>query len=326
MFLPWPILVFLGLGFFAIGAVAGSFLNVCIYRIPWQKSVIWPSSRCPHCYASIAARDNIPIVSWFALRGECRSCGAPVSFRYPMIEALVGFLFLGAFLLDVIAGPRGDWGEVSAFQLLAAAYHALFLALLVAAAFIDYDLMIIPDEIAGTGIILGILLGTIWPGVRPDPAAATTHLGGFGIGFLGLIVGCGIILLVRQSAEIVLFFLRAARLTELREGMGLGDLTLLGMIGAFMGWQAAILTFFLAPFFGLGQAVWKMCKKVKKWIRGDQLSSADREMPFGPYLSVAAATLLFLWPKIWRGWALGLFDTVYVIFWWMLGINVDGPH
>ncbi len=129
MFLIWPMLVFLGLGFFLIGTVVGSFLNVCIYRIPWQKSVIWPGSRCPRCYAAIAARDNIPIVSWIALRGECRSCGAPISVRYPLVEALVGLLFLGAYLVDVIAGPRGAWGQVPAFQLVAAAYHAVFLAL-----------------------------------------------------------------------------------------------------------------------------------------------------------------------------------------------------
>jgi leader peptidase (prepilin peptidase)/N-methyltransferase len=319
-------LVCLGFGFFAIGAVVGSFLNVCIYRIPWQKSVVWPGSRCPHCYASIAARDNVPIASWFALRGECRSCGAPISLRYPLVEALVGFLFLGAYLIDVFAAPRGPWGEVPAFQLVAAAYHAVFLALLVAAALIDYDLMIIPDEIAVTGIVLAIVGGTLWPGVRPEPASATTHLQGFWIGLVGLVVGCGLILLVRQSAEIVLFVLRVIRLTEAREGMGLGDLTLLGMIGAFLGWQAAILTFFLAPFFGLGQALWKIVNKIKKWIQGRQLSTSDREMPFGPYLSIAAASLFFLWPKLWRGWALGLFDTVYVIFWWMWGVNVDGPN
>src|SRR5262249_31165650 len=268
---------------------------------------------------------NLPIVSWFALRGECRSCGAPISARYPLVEALVGFLFLGAYLADVIAAPRGDWGEIPAFQLVAAAYHCVFLALLVAAAFIDYDLMIIPDEIAVTGIVLGIVLGTIWPGVRPEPASASTHLGGFWIGLVGLAIGCGIILLVRQCAEIVLLVLRVLRLTEMKEGMGLGDLTLLGMIGAFMGWQAAILTFFLAPFFGLGQAVWKLINKIKKWMQGRQLTSLDREMPFGPYLSMAAAALLFLWPKLWKGWALGLFDAIYVIFWSMLGVNVDRP-
>src|SRR6516165_8673696 len=105
--LTWPMLILLGLGFFAVGTIVGSFLNVCIYRIPWEKSVIWPDSRCPGCLAPIAARDNIPILSWIMLRGECRSCGAPIAWRYPMVEALVGLLFLGAYLVNVIAAPRG---------------------------------------------------------------------------------------------------------------------------------------------------------------------------------------------------------------------------
>ena len=107
----WPILAILGLGFFTIGTVVGSFLNVCIYRIPWQKSVVWPSSRCPHCFAEIAARDNVPIVSWIALRGECRGCGTSISVRYLLVETLVGFLFLGAYLLDVFPWDRGIWGQ-----------------------------------------------------------------------------------------------------------------------------------------------------------------------------------------------------------------------
>ena len=109
MLAAWPMLVALGLGFFLIGTVVGSFLNVCIYRIPWQKSVIWPSSRCPRCWSAIAPQDNIPIVSWLALRGECRHCGSGISVRYPLVEALVGLLFLGAFLVDVVAAPRGPW-------------------------------------------------------------------------------------------------------------------------------------------------------------------------------------------------------------------------
>src|ERR1700723_812078 len=110
MLAMWPLLAALGIGFFMIGTVVGSFLNVCIYRIPWQKSVIWPSSRCPRCFSAIAARDNIPILSWIALRGECRQCGLPIAVRYPMVEALVGLLFLGVYLVDVIAAPLGMWG------------------------------------------------------------------------------------------------------------------------------------------------------------------------------------------------------------------------
>jgi len=316
MFLTGPILAMLGLGIFSIGTVVGSFLNVCIYRLPWQKSVIWPSSRCPRCWSAIAARDNIPIVSWIALRGECRECGAPISPRYPLVEALVGLLFLGAFCVDVIGGPPGPWGQVDAFQLVAVAYHAVFLALLVAATFIDYDVMMIPDQITVTGMVLGVALGTLWPRVRPEPADAQTHLGGFGVGLAGLLVGAGLVQAVRSIAG---FILR-------REAMGFGDVTLLGMIGTFLGWQAAVLTFFLAPFFGLAHAAGRMVAYWKKRWNGDQLSSADREIPFGPYLSMAAASLLVLWPWLWPGWARGLFGTLFVIFWWMLGIQVNLPN
>ncbi len=313
MFLTWPILAALGFGFFLIGSVVGSFLNVCIYRIPWQKSVVWPSSRCPQCYAAIAARDNIPVVSWLILRGECRQCGAPISIRYPLIEGLVGLLFLGAYLVDVIAGPRGFWGEIPPFQLLAAAYHALFLALLVAATFIDLDWWEIPDQITFTGMALGVALGAVGPRVRPVPASAATHLEGLGVGILGLLVGAGLTYAFRQAFSFVFR----------REAMGMGDVTLMGMVGAFLGWQAAVLTYFIAPFLGLGHALWKLLKKVRKRLSGKKLSSADSELPYGPYLSMAAASLLLIWPWLYRVWAGNFFGMLYVIFWWMLGIDTD---
>src|SRR6516165_7255171 len=111
MFVNWPTLAVLGAGFFVIGTVVGSFLNVCIYRIPWQKSVIWPGSRCPRCLSAIAAQDNIPVVSWVALRGESRNCGARIAVRYPLIEALVGLLF-AVYVSYMIYGPAIPWGPL----------------------------------------------------------------------------------------------------------------------------------------------------------------------------------------------------------------------
>ena len=312
--LTWPTSVALGLGFFLIGTVVGSFLNVCIYRIPWQKSVIWPGSRCTRCWSAIAPRDNIPIVSWIALRGECRQCGEPIAIRYPMVEALVGLLFLGVYLLDVAIGSSNRW--VSVDRLIAATYHATFLALLVAATFIDYDLMIIPREITLIGLVFAIGMGTAFPEIRPVPALARTHLQGFWMGLLGFLVGAGLTQFVRLTAG---FILR-------REAMGIGDVDLLGMIGAFMGWQAAVLAFFFSPFFGIVHAAWKLIAYFQKRFRGGQLSSSDREMPLGPYLSMAAATLLFVWPVLWRRWAAMLFGTLYMLFWWILGVNVPAPH
>jgi leader peptidase (prepilin peptidase)/N-methyltransferase len=317
VFVTWPVLAVLGAGFFLLGAVLGSFLNVCIYRIPWQKSVIWPQSRCPRCLSAISGVDNIPIVSWVALRGECRQCGLPISRRYPLVEALTGALFLGAFAVDVIAGPRGIWGMVPLTQLAAAAYHCTFLALLVAAALIDADLWIIPDEITVTGMVLGLVIATISPQVRPSPAVqAGGHLAALWTGVLGLFVAAAMTQAVR------LFFSFVFR----REAMGLGDVTLMGMIGAYLGWQAAVLTFFLGAFLGLGHALWKLARYLKKRLTGGQLSSSDRELPYGPYLSLAAALLYFAWQWVWPICSRNLFLPLYVIFWWSLGIYVDQPN
>jgi leader peptidase (prepilin peptidase)/N-methyltransferase len=190
----------------------------------------------------------------------------------------------------------------------------VFLALLVAATFIDYDLTIIPDEITVPGMVVGVGVGTLWPQIRPAPATwpAMTHFQGFWAGLLGLAVGAGLTQFVRKSAS---YLMR-------REAMGFGDVTLMGMIGAFLGWQAAVLSFFLGPFIGLTHAVWKLLNYWKKRISGRQLSSADREIPFGPYLSMAAAGLLLFWSWVWPVCNRRLFEPLYVIFWWMLGINV----
>jgi leader peptidase (prepilin peptidase)/N-methyltransferase len=315
VFVNWPMLAVLGAGFFVIGTVVGSFLNVCIYRIPWQKSVIWPGSRCPRCLAAIAGFDNIPVVSWIALRGECRGCGLPISARYPLVELLTGLLFLGAYLIDVIAAPRGAWGQIPASGMAAAAYHSLFLALLVAAALIDYDLMIIPDGITVVGMVSGIGLAALFPFVRPAPANSSGHWAAFITGVAGLIVGSAFTYAIRQAFTFVFR----------REAMGMGDVTLMGMIGAYLGWQATILTFFLGAFLGLGHALWKLVRYVRKWVTGAQLSSSDREIPLGPYLSMAAALLYFTWPWVWPFCSQNLFVPLYVIFWWLLGIDLDLP-
>jgi leader peptidase (prepilin peptidase)/N-methyltransferase len=309
----WPVHLIMIVGLFAIGTVVGSFLNVCIYRIPWEKSVIWPGSRCPKCLAPIAAQDNIPIVSWVALRGECRDCGAPIAARYPLVEALVGLLFVAVYLVDIVyCGPPIPWGALPVHYPAVLAYHLTFIALLVTATFIDYDLWVIPDEVTVTGMIVGLGMGTLFPSVRPAPGTAATASAGFWVGMTGLLVGAG----VTQSVRLL------GSLAFRREAMGFGDVTLMGMIGAFMGWQAAILTFFLAAFIGLGHALWKVAKAVKKLITRRKVTSADRELPFGPYLSMAAAVLLLSWCRIWPRGAAPYFETLRVLFWTLLGYDV----
>ncbi len=301
--MTWHAHAVLILGLFAIGTVVGSFLNVCIYRIPWQKSVIWPSSRCQRCLAEIEPQDNIPIVSWIALRGECRSCGLPIAARYPLIELLVGLLFAAVYVSTIVYGSEIPWGPLPASIPVSLAYNLSFVALLVAATFIDYDLWIIPDSITVPGMIIGLGVGTIWPTIRPAPSHALTHWDGFLVGLIGFFVGGGLTQTVRLIGSLV------AR----REAMGFGDVTLMAMIGAYLGWQAAVLTFFIAPFFGLSHALSKQINRIRKYLTGRKSSSADREMPFGPYLSMAALLLLLSWPWFWQGWAKSRFEILQMI-------------
>jgi leader peptidase (prepilin peptidase)/N-methyltransferase len=303
----WAIVLTLGVGLFLIGTVVGSFLNVCIYRLPWQKSVIWPASHCPRCLHAIAPRDNVPIVGWLRLGGCCRDCGGRIAVRYPLVEGLCGLLFLALFLTDGF-NQRTSWGEIPAAALLVWLYHALLVSLLLAATFIDYDLTIIPDEITVTGMVLAVGLGTLFPEIRPEPALRHTSLEGLVVGLVGLFVGGGL----------TEFFRRGGTLVLRREAMGFGDVTLMAMIGAFLGWQGAVLTFFIAPFFGLAHALWKLVRYVAKCLTGDQLSSADREIPFGPYLSMAAVALVLAWRWLWPNWASNLFATLPVVFWFLL--------
>ncbi len=309
--LTLSVVLLVGFWLFALGTVVGSFINVCVYRLPFQKSVIWPGSRCPKCWNGIAARDNIPVMGWIALGGKCRGCSNPISVRYPLVEALVGILFVTAYVVDVVFGPRSWSGEVLLSNFSVWAYHATLIALLVTATFIDYDLMIIPDEVTVLGMIVGIVLGTLFPWIRLEPSHALTQAGGFWVGVTGLIVGGGVPFFVRQTASLLLR----------REAMGFGDVTLMAMIGAFLGWQAAVLTFFLAPFLGIAHAWWKLVKYIGKVVSGKKSSSADRELPFGPYLSMAAVALVFSWPWLWPYWAKNLFETLRVVSWWMLGLE-----
>jgi leader peptidase (prepilin peptidase)/N-methyltransferase len=254
----------------------------------------------------------VPIVSWFALRGECRSCGAAIAARYPLVEMLVGLLFLGVFVTDVVYDPRAAWGGLPLALIVRLVYHLVLVALLVAASFIDVDLMIIPDQVTVPGMIIGVVGGALFPDVRPVPSTALTHWDGLWVGIVGLVVGAGLTQFFRFT------FSHVFR----REAMGFGDVTLIGMIGAFLGWQAAVLTFFIGPFFGLAHALWKLVAYVGKRLSGRQASSADRELFFGPYLSMAAVALMLSWRWFWPGWAAGLFAALGLVFWLLLGYEV----
>lgn len=259
-------LVFLFLAVFVLGAVIGSFLNVCIYRIPAGLSVVAPRSRCPHCETPIRWYHNIPILSWLLLRGRCAYCGAAVPVRYAVVEALTGCLFV-LFFYRFAFHP-------------ATLASLILVALLVAITFIDLDHQIIPDVISLPGIPLGFLCSFAFPWVSWQGSLAGALLGG---GFL-LCIALAYELLTRH------------------EGMGFGDVKLLAMLGAFLGWTSVFPTIFLGSV--LGSLVGIPLMLIKK---------ADRRLaiPFGPFLSAGALVYLYFidyWDPLMRWYADILFQ------------------
>lgn len=351
---------------FVYGAVVGSFLNVCIYRIPWEKSLIWPGSRCPRCLSAIAPGDNVPIFGWIRLRGRCRRCSAPISPRYPLIEAAVAFLFVLVYLVDVVYGPRDAVGWPATILFLRAGYHQLLLSFLIVATFIDYDYFLIPDRVTVVGMVLGVSIGAIFPEIRPEPAEAFSTWNGFSqaaiagsVGFaagwavqalafelalqrkcsfppaLGLLLGfvgwrLGLSGYSGRAGSLVVgidgLLIGGAIVWSIRivggilfrkEAMGFGDVTLMAMIGAFLGWQPLPLVLFSAAFLGLGHALIRAAALIVRWFRGGRFRGLGKPIPFGPYLGMAAATLMLGWPWIWSGWARNFYDVFGVVCSWL---------
>ena len=234
---------------FVFGAAIGSFLNVCIWRIPEGKSIVFPASHCPKCGKSIRPCDNIPVLSWLILRGRCRDCGEPISPRYPLVEILTALLSLVLF-----------WKYGLSLQYLAA---FLFAAALVVITFIDFDHQIIPDVISLPGIPVFFLLAVFVMGI------------GFLDALIGLIIGGGFLYLVAVGYELI----------AKREGMGGGDIKLLAMIGAFLGWKSLFFVVFMSSILGALVGI------VLIMIKGKDMKYA---VPFGPFLSIAAVMYLFV--------------------------------
>src|SRR5437764_6668559 len=195
------------------GAIVGSFLNVCIYRLPLGKSVVWPASACTKCGRELLWYENVPVVSWIVLRGRCRTCAAPISMRYPLIEAITAAMFGLA------------WWYYGPGALLAS--RLLFGCALIVLFAIDLGHHLLPDAITLPGIAIGFLLSFI---TEPGWVASLA----------GIVLGGGILLLIAE----VYYRLRH------EEGLGMGDVKMLAMIGAFIGWKLTLLTLVLASFSG----------------------------------------------------------------------------
>ena len=283
---PW----FFPLCALLLGACVGSFLNVVIYRVPAEKSIVTPGSHCA-CGQPIKWRDNIPVLSWLLLRGRARCCGQRFSFRYPFVELLTAALFVACWLRFPPAVALCGW---------------IFLSCLIAATFIDLDHMIIPDVFTlGLGVA-GVLLSLLVPALHGQ------HSGSFLLDSIrsgatslqGLLIGSGLVLWIALLAEVVLK----------KEAMGFGDVKFVGAIGAFCGWQGAVVSIFGGALIG---TVWFAVALVWQKIAGRPTAVAPptetpegepaalafgAQVPFGPMLAIAAALYLLVFRDRANAW------------------------
>jgi leader peptidase (prepilin peptidase)/N-methyltransferase len=246
---------------FVLGAVVGSFLNVCIYRIPAGGSVVFPASHCPSCSTPLRCYHNIPIVSFILLRGRCSFCSVKISCRYPLIELLNGALFVLIYYYFSLT--------------LASSVFFLFVSSLVVVTFIDLDHQIVPDVISLPGIVVGFICSFFLPWLTWQES------------LFGILLGGGSLFAVAASYEL---------LTK-KEGMGGGDIKLLAMIGAFLGWKAILPIIFLSSLMGTLVGVPVM------FLKGENGRFA---IPFGPFLAAASIFYLF-WGEALIRWYLSFF-------------------
>lgn len=245
-----PLLHFL---FFILGLLWGSFFNVCISRLPQEKSVIWGRSKCPKCEDLIPWFCNIPLLSYIALKGKCRTCKASISFEYPGVELISGLMFVGLF------HHYGFSKELFS--------SLIFCSALLVISVIDIHHQIIPDEISLPGIILGFVFA-LWTG-------KITWIESL----LGIILGGGSFLLVAWGYE---------KLAK-REGLGGGDIKLLGMIGAWLGVQSLLVVIVLSSLLGSIVGIGAMIFQKKDF---------KTAIPFGPFLALGAIVYLFFGNEI----------------------------
>lgn len=319
---------------FVLGSVVGSFLNVCVWRFPQHdgtldalRSVIAPSSRCPRCRHLIPPVFNIPIFGWLMLRGRCYHCRGWISMRYPIIECLNGLLWVLLYWMEIpgewrmtfadscASGPLGplpDAGSwLSPVMLLHVRYfyHLILLEALLVASLIDIDLRIIPDASTLPAMFLGVLgagcFGKLWltplwhqnqrmardlkfvlpdwidpflmSETLPQWFAQWPHLHALAVSLGGLLLAGGGSWAIRILGHWALG----------RETLGFGDVILMALMGSFLGWQASVMIFFIAP--GMALAI----------VLATWLFRKQRELPYGPYLSLAALFVILFWKPLW---------------------------
>jgi leader peptidase (prepilin peptidase)/N-methyltransferase len=248
-----------------LGLLVGSFLNVCIYRLPRGESIVLPRSHCPHCGEPVSAWHNIPLIGYLLLAGKCRDCGNRISLRYPAVELLGAASFLAC---------------ASVWQFQSPTYvNSALLSAIIVLAFIDYDHQILPNVITVPGIAVGVALSPLQdPMLFEDPISEYVAglLGSFPIAgaLAGAAIGGGLLWAVAAGYELV----------RKRQGLGLGDVKMMAMVGAFVGWRLALLTVFAGSFIGSILGLFLVL------FRGRNLQT---KLAFGTFLGIGAALALF---------------------------------
>lgn len=257
---------YMEIAIFIIGLTVGSFLNVCIYRLPRNISIVTPPSSCPSCHQKIRPIDNIPVISYLLLRGRCKFCGGKISIRYPFVELLNGLLYLFVFYTFGFG-----WHLIPLFA---------FLSAMIVITFIDLDFQIIPDVITLPGIIIGVLSATF---LLVDPLQNYTSSNakvGLLNSIIGLFLGGGLFYLIALVSK---------------GGMGGGDIKLMAMIGAFLGWKAVLMVTLIGSLTGSIVGIFLMIFKGK---------DRKTKIPFGPFLALGSIITLFFGSAI-LDWYLG---------------------
>jgi leader peptidase (prepilin peptidase) / N-methyltransferase len=303
--------------FFLFGLLFGSFLNVCIYRMPRELSVVRPRSACPHCHAPIAGYDNIPVISWLVLGGKCRQCKARISPRYAAVELLTGVFFALSYHAATLE-PH----PTPADTLIAGVRYCVFSFLLIGLVFTDAETKLLPDLLTKPGIVLGVLLSLVSP-VEGPAAALLSRWGDFDWrvysvinSLTGAIFGAAFILGTAMLYQAIRGI----------EGMGMGDVKLMAMIGAFLGIRLTLLVLLLASIvgslFGITLMLWVWHKRLARrrertrepghlararaWYSA-RLVIRNFQIPFGVFLG-SAAMLAAFWGVPLIRWYMGFYQ------------------
>jgi leader peptidase (prepilin peptidase) / N-methyltransferase len=284
------------------GLAFGSFLNVCISRIPRDLSIVSPPSFCPHCRASIRWRDNIPVLSWLVLRGRCRDCGLCIPLRYPTVELLTAALYVACYACFGFTGLTLK--------------ACIFCFLVVGLMFMDAETGLLPHEFTYSGIGIGLALA--W--LAPIDASGTAFVFNV-VGMRGLQSGAELSVVDSVIGAFFgagFFYLTWALyyLVRRRSGMGFGDIALIAMVGAFLGLKLTVLVVFLAPIMAImfALAMLAVGRNADTGSRAGDLESdglaarsfLSREVPFGVFLGASSLVALFMGKQIWS-WYFGFY-------------------